>query len=275
MLPSQALTSLPLLDDPFYLIGDLPVHTLVVHFAVVMLPLSAIALVAIILVPKWRGAFVWAAMVGLVIGTGAAFISKESGEQLADRIGRPAEHARWGDLLPYVGVLLLVTAVVWLWLERRAARADRPGRPLGSGLQLVVGLIAILLAAASIAMTIVVGHTGAAAVWESRSLDSEAQEDAQAPVPPPAPRPSGAPAPSGAPGFTAADVAAHATPADCWSIVNALVYDLTAWIPQHPGGAGVVEAMCGTDGTAGFEGQHAGHGSATDILASYEIGTLG
>ncbi len=178
---SPVTGAIPGLDSPLGVIGDLPTHTLVVHYAVVMLPLAALALVAIILVPRWRGAFVWAAMVGLVIGTGAAFLSKESGEQLAERIGEPQQHAQWGDVLPWVAVLLLVVAGAWLWLERRsAARSEESGARSGGAGQRVLAAIAIVLAVVVTAMTVVVGHTGAAAVWESRNLngtsvDAEAQ----------------------------------------------------------------------------------------------------
>ncbi len=271
--------SLVATDSPFFMFGALPLHTLVVHFAVVLLPLSALALIAIILVPRWRGAFVWATMAGLVIGTGAAFVSKESGEQLAARIGEPQLHAKWGDILPLVALLLLASALLWLWLQRRSSRSGQtPGSAIGSGPQLAVGIIAIGLAVISIGMTIVVGHTGASAVWSSRSLDSEAQEDAVPPTPPPTPSTSAAPSDSAnsgsATGYTLADVAAHATPADCWTSVSGQVYDLTTWIAQHPGGAGVIEGMCGIDATAAFEAQHQGQGEPTDALAGFLLGPL-
>jgi cytochrome b involved in lipid metabolism len=126
-------------------------------------------------------------------------------------------------------------------------------------------------------LSVVVGHTGAEAVWKSRSLDSEAKED----TPKATPTATGAasPAPSGstsaAGGLSVADVAKHNTAADCWSIVNGNVYDLTQWIPQHPGGPGVIEGMCGIDGTAAFEGQHQGSNSAASALAQFELGALG
>jgi cytochrome b involved in lipid metabolism len=74
--------------------------------------------------------------------------------------------------------------------------------------------------------------------------------------------------------YTLADVAKHATAADCWSAVNGGVYDLTAWIPKHPGGKPLVIAMCGIDGTAMYESQHKGKAGPDGILAGYKIGTL-
>jgi cytochrome b involved in lipid metabolism len=269
VINSSSTLAMMALDNPFFTVSGLPVHTLVVHFAVVMLPLSAIALVAIILVPRWRGAFVWAAMIGLLIGTGAAFVSMESGQALSEVVGVPAKHSKWGEVLPWVGLLLLITAVLWVWLNKRAGKAEpQPAISMGSGAQLAVGVIAIGLSIIATGMTIVVGHTGAEAVWSSRSLDSEAEEDA-----PVTPTPSTTAAAGS--GYTMADVAAHSTAADCWSVVSGNVYDLTKWIPQHPGGAGVIEGMCGVDGTAAFEGQHRGDKNADAALAGFLLGPLG
>lgn len=33
------------------------------------------------------------------------------------------------------------------------------------------------------------------------------------------------------------EVAKHASAEDCWVVVNGKVYDLTAFAPNHPGGA--------------------------------------
>ena len=37
--------------------------------------------------------------------------------------------------------------------------------------------------------------------------------------------------------ISASEVAKHATPEDCWIVVNGKVYDLTKFAPNHPGGA--------------------------------------
>ena len=58
--------------------------------------------------------------------------------------------------------------------------------------------------------------------------------------------------------YTAAQVAKHSSASSCWTIVGKNVYDVTKYVAKHPGGASVIKAMCGKDGSAMFRGQHAG-----------------
>lgn len=74
--------------------------------------------------------------------------------------------------------------------------------------------------------------------------------------------------------FSLAQIAEHATAASCWSAVNGSVYDLTKWIPLHPGGEAKIKAMCGKDGSAAFSGKHGGQERPEATLASYKIGEL-
>lgn len=52
--------------------------------------------------------------------------------------------------------------------------------------------------------------------------------------------------------YTLEDVSAHNSASDCWTAVNNNVYDLTAFIPSHPGGTAIIPA-CGNDGTSLFK----------------------
>ncbi len=74
--------------------------------------------------------------------------------------------------------------------------------------------------------------------------------------------------------YTMAQVATHASASSCWSIIDGNVYDLTTWIPQHPGGPQRITALCGKDGTAAFHGQHADAKKQADILVTFKIGVL-
>lgn len=74
--------------------------------------------------------------------------------------------------------------------------------------------------------------------------------------------------------FTRAEVATHNTPADCYTIINGKVYNLTSWISQHPGGQSPIKGLCGIDGTAPFTAQHDGNKKQQDILVGFLVGVL-
>jgi len=75
--------------------------------------------------------------------------------------------------------------------------------------------------------------------------------------------------------LTSEEVKKHDSGTSCWSIVYGNVFDLTKWIPKHPGGPAVIRAICGKDGTSAFEGQHAGQGKPANQLSNYYLGKLG
>jgi cytochrome b involved in lipid metabolism len=74
--------------------------------------------------------------------------------------------------------------------------------------------------------------------------------------------------------YTVQQVKTHATSKNCWTVVNGKIYNLTTWIPKHPGGAGVITAMCGKDSTAAFKSKHGLTGIEATMLADYQIATL-
>lgn len=79
---------------------------------------------------------------------------------------------------------------------------------------------------------------------------------------------------SGGAVYTITEVAAHNSDASCWTVIDGSVYDLTQWIPQHPGGEGAIESICGIDGSAAFRAQHGTAQRQADILATYKIGSV-
>jgi hypothetical protein len=92
-----------------------------------------------------------------------------------------------------------------------------------------------------------------------------------APTPTVAPTPSASATPAG---YTMEQVKANNTATKCWSAIDGKVYDLTNWISSHPGGAGAITSLCGTDGTASFKGQHGGSGQPQSRLSGYLLGPL-
>ncbi|KAI3425361.1 hypothetical protein D9Q98_009125 [Chlorella vulgaris] len=87
-----------------------------------------------------------------------------------------------------------------------------------------------------------------------------------------------APAPAPAPAattYTLADVATrNSLTTGVWAAINGKVYDLTAWVPQHPGGADRILAIAGTDASDQFNAQHAGDPTPAYYLDTFYIGDL-
>lgn len=68
-----------------------------------------------------------------------------------------------------------------------------------------------------------------------------------------------------------AEASKHTSEKDCWLIIHGKVYDVTAFLDEHPGGYDIVVAASGKDGTEDFE--EIGHSTtAKEMLADYYIG---
>ena len=73
--------------------------------------------------------------------------------------------------------------------------------------------------------------------------------------------------------FTRAEVAKHTDSSDLWIIINNKVYNVSAFLNEHPGGEEALMEQAGQDGTEPFE--DIGHSSdARQIMETYKIGEL-
>jgi len=95
----------------------------------------------------------------------------------------------------------------------------------------------------------------------------------------PSPTPTASPSPTPTAsatqaGYTMADVKKANSRAKCWSAIDGNVYDLTAWISSHPGGASAITFLCGIDGSNAFKAQHEGQGKPSMRLSQYLLGPL-
>lgn len=69
-------------------------------------------------------------------------------------------------------------------------------------------------------------------------------------------------------------VTKHNSRSSCWSVIDGSVYDLTSWIPNHPGGEGAILSLCGLNGSEKFNEQHGGNSKILKLLSGFKIGTL-
>ncbi|WP_278259213.1 DUF2231 domain-containing protein [Nocardioides convexus] len=81
----------------FDLINGLPVHPLVVHVVVVLLPLAVLGTVAIVLRPSWRARHGLLVVGCAAVATALVPVATSSGEALERRVGDPGRHAALGD----------------------------------------------------------------------------------------------------------------------------------------------------------------------------------
>jgi hypothetical protein len=98
----------------FDTILGLPVHALVVHGVVVLLPLMAVVTLVWALRRPTRGSLGWVVVAADAVVTVMTFVAKESGEALQRRLGGrvAVEHGELADPMPLVAAALLVTAVL-------------------------------------------------------------------------------------------------------------------------------------------------------------------
>jgi cytochrome b involved in lipid metabolism len=77
--------------------------------------------------------------------------------------------------------------------------------------------------------------------------------------------------------YTVEQVATHSTPNDAWVIFQGNVYDITKFIPLHPGGAALTPYL-GQDvekvWIGGGFAKHLNSNNAYSILSNYKIGRL-
>lgn len=228
-------------------ITSLPMHPLIVHGVIVALPVAALwALVAV-----WRPAILartftvlWALSTLSVLGVIAA---KSSGESLAAAVGLPDAHAAAGTRLLAVSIVFSALVLVLGYVH-----LVRPSRTVALGGRALVAVAAV----AVLPLTYVAGHSGADSVWK----------DEYAAAKQPISRENLA--------LSFEEVRRHATPDDCWAVVDGVVYDLTTFVARHPAGSSDIEEMCGTDATEAFTGEHGGQGEPETWLATLRIGVV-
>ncbi|MGK5679343.1 DUF2231 domain-containing protein [Actinoplanes sp. URMC 104] len=151
-------------------INGLPVHVLVLHAAVVFVPLLALGAVVYALVPRWRPRMGWALGILAIAAPVATFVAMESGEKLYDRLlgqgmsgpGKEIldDHMGYGGRTFWFTLALGVVSLVMVVLtwRRGSGRLPLAGEVGGA-------VVLIVLAALSGYYVYQTGDSGATAVW--------------------------------------------------------------------------------------------------------------
>lgn len=144
--------------------NGLPAHVLLVHFIVVLAPLTAVLAIVCAVWPAARRRLVW-----LVLALAAATaiitpLTTDAGEWLEKRVGGSPTlhtHTELGDTMIYFSVALLVGALLLAFVHFREHRG-RSVKPVGLW---VISAIVIVASVATAVQVYRIGDSGANAVW--------------------------------------------------------------------------------------------------------------
>ena len=165
-------------------VDGLPVHPLVVHAVVVLLPLAVLGTILVAVLPRWRVRYGGLNALVAVVGTALCPVATSSGENLERRVGDPGAHAELGDQLVWFALPVALLAIALWWMQRRHrdAATDAPGATgaRGGAPRAVrgLGVVAVLSVVAAVAAGVQVyrvGDSGAEAVWADQMTSAPAQ----------------------------------------------------------------------------------------------------
>ena len=158
----------------FDTINGLPIHPLVVHAVVVLVPLAVLGTIVIAVVPKWRAPYGLFVVGAAAVATVLCPVATSSGEALEGHVGDPGyDHAELGEQLVWFVLPVQVLSAVLVWLARRPV--DR--RPGPAWLPTAVAVVAVIASVACAVQVYRVGDSGARAAWGDRVSSSSSGGD--------------------------------------------------------------------------------------------------
>lgn len=163
-------------------INGLPLHPLVVHAVVVLVPLAVLGAITVVVWPAARRRFGWLVVAEAAVAAICIPIATSTGEGLEHSLARSAliqAHTRLGDeLLVYVVAMVVLLAGFVLVHHRTeaAARREGPGTVaapprLAGGLRVVavaLAVLAVVFAVVSAVQVYRIGDSGARAAWSDK-----------------------------------------------------------------------------------------------------------
>lgn len=151
-------------------IFGLPLHPLLVHATVVVLPLAALVVALTALWPAFRRRAGAAPVALSALALVLVPFSVKSGQALSDLVVENdlvERHRDLGETMLVPVIALVLAAAALYWLHRREAHPDRTGERTATSrpVTVVVVLIALTASVTTTLHVVRTGHSGADAAW--------------------------------------------------------------------------------------------------------------
>jgi len=147
-------------------VSGVPLHPLVVHAVVVLIPLAALGVFAIAVIAKWRYRYGGLVAVVAVVAAALVPVAVLSGRALKDLLGSNDDidrHQQIAQTLLFTAFPLAILAIL-LWLIGR--RTER-GVATARGLVILVATLGVVFALGVGVQVVLIGHSGANAAWST------------------------------------------------------------------------------------------------------------
>jgi hypothetical protein len=161
--------------------AGLPLHPLVVHLALALVPLAALSAWALAVLPSWRWLTRWAALPAAVLAVGGVVVARVSGQSLLDdRRFLTSPESPVADLIEthqarslvlfgaVIALAVLVVLAFWLLpapTGLASGKLDHRGRA-ERWVAVVVPVSLVVVGAVALVWLGLTGDAGARAVWE-------------------------------------------------------------------------------------------------------------
>jgi hypothetical protein len=150
-------------------ISGLPAHALLVHFIVILAPLTAILAILCALWPAARKRLTWLVLSLAVVTVVLTPLTTDAGEWLEHQIGRSPllhAHTQLGDTMIYFAIALLIAAVLNVVIHVREVRG-KAVKPVATW---IVAVVVVVLSVATAVQVYRIGDSGAKATWSNRTV---------------------------------------------------------------------------------------------------------
>jgi uncharacterized membrane protein len=219
-------------------LDDLPLHPLVIHLTIVLIPLVAL----FIILSTWSKLRIRRVIILflLFLSLASAIIANRTGEALSLLVGYPVSHAEAGERV------VIAAAILFLGYFLIGRRRD-----------LVSKIIITAISLATLPIIYFAGHSGAELVWKFK-YESGLESISLAPNSK----------------VSVEQVREKNVDSSCWTIIDGKVYDLTTFFFKYPGERSDVTPLCGIDGSDLYRGELEGNKFPREILKLYQIGKI-